>query len=161
MSAGSELLIAILMAIGILGPAIPLIPGLALVWIAGGLWAYFDGGDGTRMWLFALMTLFAIIGFAAQFLLPAAAASSSKPPKNTLLFGGLAGLVGFFVIPIIGAPIGFMAGVYTNYFLSTGDSTKAWALTLKTAVAFGWAILIQVFCSVLIALTWILGLIIT
>lgn len=161
MSAGSELLIAILMAIGILGTVIPLIPGLALVWIAGGLWAYFDGGDGTRMWLFALMTLFAVIGYAAQFLLPAAATTSSKPPKNTLLIGGLAGLVGFFVIPIIGAPIGFMAGVYTNYFLNTGDSTKAWALTLKTAVAFGWAILIQVFCSVLIALTWIFGLIIT
>ena len=34
------------MAIGIMGTIIPLIPGLALVWFAGALWAYFDGADG-------------------------------------------------------------------------------------------------------------------
>jgi uncharacterized protein YqgC (DUF456 family) len=101
MSAGSELLIAIIMAIGIIGTVIPLIPGLALVWFAGAIWAYFDGGDGTRMWLLALMTLFAVIGFTAQFLLPAAAVKSDSPPRNTLLVGGLFGLIGFFIYKVV------------------------------------------------------------
>lgn len=161
MSAGSELLIAIIMAIGIIGTIIPFIPGLALVWFAGAIWAYFDGGDGLRMSLLAVMTLFAIGGYVAQFLLPAAAASIDSPPKNTLLLGGLTGLIGFFVIPVIGAPIGFMAGVFASYFLNYGDATRAWTSTLRTAVAFGWAMIIQVFCGVAIALTWIVGLIIT
>lgn len=161
MSAGSELLIAIIMAVGIIGTVVPFIPGLALVWFAGALWAYFDGGDGTRMWLLAVMTLFAVIGYAVQFALPAAAASVDSPPRNTLLLGAVAGLFGFFIIPVIGGPIGFMAGIYASYFLNTGDSTKAWTSTIRTAVAFGWAIIIQVICSVLIALTWIFGLIIT
>ena len=161
MSAGSELLIAIIMAIGIIGTVIPLIPGLTLVWFAGAIWAYFDGGDGTRMWLLALMTLFAVIGFAAQFLLPAAAVKSDSPPRNTLLVGGLFGLIGFFIVPIIGAPIGFMAGVYASYLANNGDSVAAWESTIRTAIAFGWALLVQVFCSVAIALTWLFGLIIT
>ena len=161
MSAGSELLIAILMAIGIMGTIIPLIPGLALVWFAGALWAYFDGADGTRMWILAVMTLFAVFGFAMQFVLPAKAATSNKPPKGTLLLGGLAGIVGFFLIPVIGAPLGFLAGVYANYFWNTGNSAEAWSSTIKTATAFGWALIIQFVCSLLIAMTWIVGLIIT
>ena len=161
MSAGSELLIAILMAIGIMGTLIPFIPGLGLVWFAGALWAYFDGGDGTRMWLLAVMTLFAVIGFALQFILPDKAATSDSPPKYTIFIGALAGIVGFFLIPVIGAPIGFLAGVYANYFLNTGNSAQAWSSTIKTAVAFGWAVIAQFVCSFLIAITWIVGLIIT
>lgn len=161
MSAGSELLIAFVMAIGILGTVLPFIPGLALVWFAGALWAYFDGGNGTRMWLLAIMTLFAVIGYAMQFLLPAAAVKADSPPRNTLLAGALFGLVGFFIVPVIGAPLGFMAGVYSSYLTSTGDSSAAWASTIRTAVAFGQALLIQFFCALMIAVTWIIGLIIT
>ncbi len=161
MSAGSELLIAILMAIGIMGTIIPLIPGIFLVWLAGALWAYFDGADGTRMWLLAAMTLFAIIGFAAQFVLPAKAATVDSPPKGTLLLGGLSGVIGFFLIPVIGAPLGFLGGVYASYFWNTGNTAQAWTSTIRTAMAFGIALIVQFICALLIALTWIIGLIIT
>jgi uncharacterized protein len=161
MSAGSELLIAILMAIGIVGTLIPFIPGLALVWFAGALWAFFDGGDGERMWLLAVMTLFTVIGFAAQFVIPAKAATSEQPAKGTLFVGGISGLVGFFVVPVIGAPIGFLIGIYLMNLLNSKNSDQAWQLTIKTTVAFGWAMIIQSICAVLVGFTWIVGLIIT
>ena len=161
MSAGSELLIAILMAIGIVGTLIPFIPGLALVWFAGALWAFFDGGDGKHMWILAAMTLITLIGFAAQFVIPAKAATSEKPAKGTLYMGGIFGLVGFFVLPVVGAPIGFLIGIYLMNFLNSKNSEQAWQLTLKTTVAFGWAMIIQSICAVLVGLTWLVGLIIT
>lgn len=161
MSAGSELLIAILMAIGIIGTIIPFMPGLAIVWLAGAIWAYFDGGDSPHMWILAIMTLFALIGYSLQFLLPAAAVRTESAPRNTLFLGAIAGIFGFFLIPVVGAPIGFMAGVFANYFYETGNTSQAWNLTLKTAVAFGWAVILQVIFALAIALTWIVGLIIT
>lgn len=161
MSAFSELIIAFLMAIGILGTVIPFVPGLALTWFAGGLWAYFDGGDSTRVKLFVLMTIFTIAGYAAQFVLPAATATAFKAPPRTILLGSLLGLIGFFIVPVIGAPMGFMAGVYASFLSSTNDSTQAWNMAVRTAVAYGWGLLLQVAFGILIALTWIVGLIIT
>lgn len=161
MSAFSELIIAILMAIGIIGTVIPFVPGLALTWFAGGLWAYFDGGDSTRVKLFILMTIFTVTGYAAQFVLPAATATAFKAPPRTILFGALLGLIGFFIVPVIGAPIGFMTGVYASFLASTNDSTEAWKMAVRTAVAYGWGLLLQVFCGLLVALTWIVGLILT
>lgn len=161
MSAGSELLIAIIMAIGIVGTVIPFIPGLALVWLAGAIWAYFDGGDGKHLWLLAAMTLITAFGYAAQFLIPAKAATMDSPPKGTLYIGGVAGLIGFFLIPVIGAPIGFLFGIYASNLARNGNSSQAWASTMRTAVAFGWAMILQVICAVLVGLTWLVGLIIT
>ena len=161
MSAGFELLIAIVMAIGIIGTVIPFIPGLALVWFAGAIWAFFDGGDGKHMWILAAMTLFTIIGYTAQFVIPAKAATVSAPAKGTLYLGGLAGLVGFFVLPVIGAPIGFLLGIYAGNFLNSNNSSQAWEATIRTTIAFGWAMIIQSICAVLVGLTWIVGLVIT
>ena len=149
------------MAVGIVGTIIPFMPGLPIVWLAGALWAYFDGGDGTHMWILAIMTLFALVGFALQFILPAAAVSAESPPRNTLLLGAIAGIIGFFIIPVVGAPIGFLAGVYANYFFNTGDPVQSWNSTLKTAVALGWGMILQATFAIAIALTWIVGLIVT
>ena len=161
MSAFSELLIGMLMAIGIVGTVIPFVPGLGLVWFAGGGWAYFDGGDSTRVKLFVAMTVLTVIGYAAQYVLPAATATAYKAPPRTVLFGSLMGLVGFFIVPVIGAPIGFMLGVFVSYLNSTGNSTEAWAMAVRTAIAYGWGLILQVICAVLVALTWVIGLVIT
>ena len=60
MNAWGELLVAVVMAVGMIGLFVPAMPGLWLVWGAGLAWAWLDGGGGTRWAALAAMTVFII-----------------------------------------------------------------------------------------------------
>ena len=46
------------------------------------------------------------------------------------LLSALAGIVGFFVIPVVGLVIGFVGGVFGAELVSRGDLRRAWASTV-------------------------------
>jgi uncharacterized protein YqgC (DUF456 family) len=156
MSAWGELLIAIVMAVGITGIIVPWLPGLVLVWLSGLVWAWLDGGGSTRWTVFAVMTMFFAVGSWASFILPASQ-TRNAPPK-TLTVASLLGIAGFFLIPVIGGPIGFAAGVYLMNIVGGATTPQAYRMTVATVKAFGWVVAAQLACASAIAVTWIVGL---
>ena len=47
-----------------------------------------------------------------------------------MLAGALLGIVGFFVIPVVGLVIGFVVGVYLAEWYRLRDVARAWRATI-------------------------------
>jgi uncharacterized protein len=78
-------------------------------------------------------------------------------PNTALFAGGVLGLIGFFVIPVVGVLIGFVLGVYLVERVRLGAG-RAWPSTREAITAAGLAMLIEFTTSVAIAVVWIFGL---
>ena len=83
----------------------------------------------------------------------ASSASWSRVPWTSLTLGALLGIVGFFVIPVIGLPIGFVLGVYLTELARLG-SAQAWTSTRHALAAVGLSMLIEFISSLIAAAIW-------
>ena len=77
-----------------------------------------------------------------KYVVPGRRLKDNDIPSSTLLLGGLLGIVGFFVIPVIGLLIGFVLGVYLAELRRVG-SDAAWPATKHALKAVGLSILIE------------------
>ena len=156
---GVEVLVALAIAVGLVGVIVPILPGSILVLGAVLVWAW-DDGSATAWIVFAVATTFIALGGIVKYVVPGRRLKENDIPGSTLLAGGLLGIVGFFVIPVIGLLIGFVLGVYLAELRRVG-SDAAWPATKHALRAVGLSILIELVASVCAAATWALGVVLT
>ena len=77
-------------------------------------------------------------------------------PTRTLVVGALCAVVGFFVIPVVGALAGFPLGVYLAERVRVGGDA-ARASTAAALRAVGASILIELLAALAATVTWIAG----
>jgi uncharacterized protein len=70
------------------------------------------------------------------------------------------GVVGFFVVPVIGLFIGFVVGVFAAEWRRLGHA-RAWPSTKHALKAAGLSILIELCFGVLAAWAWVAGVVAT
>ncbi len=146
--------------IGVVGVLIPMLPGLLLCWAGVMVWALF-GGHGAVGWTVAVVaTLVLGLGFAAKYLVPGRNLKRAGVPNMTLFLGGLFGIVGFFLIPVVGLVIGFVLGVFVVERVRQKDNTRAWASTKHALKAAGVSMLIELATALIIAGVWLGGLLV-
>lgn len=146
-------LVGLAIAAGLVGIVVAAIPGLILIWAAVGVWAYYE--QSFLGWLiFAIATALAIGGQVAKYLIPGKRLKEAGIPTRSLLLGGLLSLIGFFVIPIVGFVIGFVAGVYLSERVRLGSHDQAWPSTIKAMRAAGLSIAIELIAGLWIAGIW-------
>jgi uncharacterized protein YqgC (DUF456 family) len=154
-----ELAVALVIAAGLVGVLVPLMPGSVLVVGAVLLWAVVI--DEPAGWLvLAIATGLVLTGSVIKYLVPGRRLQRSGVPTSTMLAGAAVGVVGFFVVPFIGLPLGFLLGIYLaeSHRLSTAE---AWPATVAAVKAVGLGILIELSFSVLAAATWGVGVVVT
>ena len=108
---GLEYAVALAIAIGVVGVIVPLLPGSLLVLGAILVWAW-DIGSPTGWAVLAVATLVIALGSVVKYVVPGRRLKDNGIPNSTLFLGGALGVVGFFVIPVVGLLIGFVLGVY-------------------------------------------------
>jgi hypothetical protein len=81
-------------------------------------------------------------------------------PTHTLVVGGLAGIVGFFVIPVVGFLIGFPLGVYVAERVRVG-AEGAWPSTRAALRAVGASIMIELAAAIAATAVWVTGMALT
>jgi len=64
--------------------------------------------------------------------------------------------VGFFVIPVVGLLVGFVAGIYLAELLRVGRA-RAWPSTGAALRAAGLSLLIELAAGLLAAVVWFVG----
>jgi uncharacterized protein len=149
----------IAMVIGVFGVIVPMLPGLLLCWCSVLVWALF-GADGVGRWIvLAATTLIAVAGMLLKYVWPGRNLKRGGVPNITLLAGGVLGLVGFFVIPVVGLVIGFVLGVWLAESARLGDSKRAWPSTKHALKAAGLAMLIELGAALAVAAVWVAGLV--
>lgn len=155
----TELLIAVVIAVGIAGIVVPVLPGTVLILGAILVWAL-EIGTSTGWVVFALCATLLVSGSVVKYLVPGRRLKASGVPNRTLLVGGLLAFVGFFVIPVIGMFIGFVLGVYVAERARVG-AAQAWPSTVGALKAVGVSILIELVAAFLAAVTWVVGVALT
>jgi uncharacterized protein YqgC (DUF456 family) len=155
---GVDVVVALLMLVGLVGIVVPVLPGLLLVWIGAAVWAT-ERHDATGWLLLAVATVLALGGSALKYLLPGRRMRAQGVPGRTMVAGGLLGLVGFFVVPVVGLFLGFVLGVYLTERWRLGQHGDAWASTRVALAAAGWSMLIELLTGLLIAVAWVVALV--
>lgn len=155
----TEILIAVLIAVGIAGIIVPILPGTILVLGAIGVWAL-EIGTSTAWVVFSVAAVLLVGGTVVKYLVPGRRLKASGVPNSTLLAGGMLAFVGFFVIPVIGMFIGFVLGVYVAERRRVG-SALAWPSTVQALRAVGVSILIELVAAFLAAVVWVIGVVVT
>lgn len=146
----------LIFAVGLLGIVVPILPGLLLCVAAVLIWAIDTGG--TLAWAtFAVALLVAAAGMALQLLLPGRRMKRQGVGTRTILLGLLAGIVGFFVVPVVGGPLFFVLGVYAVEYARYQEKQRAWAATRSALVGVLHSMGIELLTAMTIAVVWVSG----
>lgn len=151
-----NVLVGLAILVGLAGVVIPALPGLLLVWIAVLAWSLASDADG-RWVVFGLVTAVAAAGQVVKYLIPGRQMQAAGVPTRTLLVGAVLGIVGFFVVPIVGALIGFVLGVYLAERARLGSHPPAWSSTRTALKGALLSILIEFTAAAICAGIWLAG----
>ncbi len=152
-------LAALLVAIGLVGIVVPILPGSVLV-VAGILvWTIAEGG-ATAWAVFAVATVILAAGAVVKYVVPGRRLELAGIPASTQWVGVLLGVVGFFVVPVVGLFLGFVLGVYLAELRRLGGR-EAWPSTVHSLKAVGLSILIELLAALTATLLWVGGLVAT
>lgn len=154
-----ELLVALAIAVGVVGVLVPVLPAGLLVGAAVLVWAV-DGGTGRHWLVLALVLGLLLAGAVVKYAVPGRHLTRAGIPARTQVVGVLLGVVGFFVIPVLGAFIGFVLGIYLAERARLGP-VAGWPSTKQALRAAGLSVLIELTATVLAAATWVVGVIVT
>jgi uncharacterized protein YqgC (DUF456 family) len=150
----ATVLAAVLIAVGIVGIALPVLPGLVLVVAGVAVWAV-PRGDVVAWTVLGIVVAIVVIGSVAKYLLPGRALRDSGVPGRTVAAGAVLGVVGFFVIPVVGLFIGFVLGVYLSELARLGGHEVAWPSTRRALAAVGWSLVIEMATGLIAAAVWV------
>lgn len=154
-----EILVGVAIAVGLVGILVPVLPGSLLVGAAIVVWATERGGAGSWIVVAIALALLAT-GATVKYLVPGRRLQRAGVPTSTLLIGAALGVVGFFVVPVIGLPLGFVLGIYLAQWRRLGHG-GAWPATVHALKAVGLGIAIELAFAVLAAAVWAVGVVAT
>jgi uncharacterized protein len=154
-----DVIVGLVVVVGLVGIIVPVLPGLLLVWAAVAVWCT-ERQDATGWIVLAVVTALALAGGALKYLLPGRRMRTQGVPTLTMVAGGTLGLVGFFVVPVVGLFLGFVLGVYLAERRRLHQHDAAWASTIVALKAAGWSMVIELLTGLLIAATWLTALIV-
>jgi len=149
----TEGILGLVMLVGLVGVVVPVVPGLILVIGAGFVWALQRGGPGAWA-VFGIVVAVGIAGIVASSVLPARRASSAGAPAWVVASGAFGLVIGFFVVPVIGALIGFPAGVLVAELVRHRRPGPAWRATWDALKGVGIGIAIQLGAGVVMVGVW-------
>lgn len=154
-----EVLVAVAVVLGVVGTVLPVLPGSLTVGIAVLVWAAYVG-TSTAWIVFSVAAVLLVTGQVLMYVVPGRRLREAGVPGRTLLVGALLGVVGFFVVPVIGLFLGFVLGVYAAELLRVGRDA-AWPSTRHALRAAGLSMLIELAACLLAASTWVVGVVLT
>lgn len=140
--------------VGLVGIVVPVLPGTILILVALVVWAMEVGGS-TAWTVTAVGVTLLAVGAVVKYLIPGKQLKATVPTE-TLFVGAVAALIGFFVIPVVGALVGFPIGVYAAERVRVGGAL-AWPSTKAALKAMGFSILIEFAAALLATAVWMAG----
>ena len=100
-------------------------------------------------------------GLTLQFLIPGKRMKAAGIETRTLLLGMLLGIVGFFALPVVGGPLGFVLGIYLIEMGQSRDRELAWRQTKVALRGVLHSIGIELLAGLAIVTTWVIGVLVT
>ena len=99
-------------------------------------------------------TILYAAGIVAQYLLPGRRMKRAGVDSRFVAMALVVAVIGFFVIPVIGAAIGFVATIFLLELAKHHDRAVAWGATVHAIKAVGLNIGIELMTAFAIITTW-------
>lgn len=146
----------LLLLIGLVGIIVPVLPGSITIIVGLLVWALVLGSP--LGWIvFGIGTMFCLCGMVATYVLTGRAMRREKIPNRSVLVGIVCGIIGLFVIPALGLPIGFVVGLFLSELVRVKDFRTAIRTSWQAIRATGLGMLVE-FCLAGLAVgTWVIG----
>ena len=142
--------------VGLVGGTTQLIPGGLIVLGAILVWTLMTGG--ALAWtVLGVATAALVAAGVVKYVVAGRHMARADVPGSTIVVGLVAGVVGFFVVPVVGLFLGFVAGVYVYELARRSNHAQAWAATRAALTATGLTILIELAGSLLAGTAWLLA----
>ncbi|MFI6644976.1 DUF456 domain-containing protein [Streptomyces sp. NPDC050504] len=149
-------LVGVVMLLGLLGVLVPGVPGQAIVWAAVLWWALESRSDASSLswWILIGATGTLLLNLAVQRLLPRGRPREAGAPRRSALIGGVAGIAGFFVLPVVGGVLGYVGGTYAAERVRLGGHGAGWASTRSWLRTGGRSVLVELMACLLVVGAW-------
>ncbi|MFD7295336.1 DUF456 domain-containing protein [Streptomyces sp. NPDC059897] len=154
MGAWELLLVGAVMALGLCGVLVPGVPGSWLVWAAVAVWALREP-TGLAWGVLVGATVVLLASQVLRWQLPPRRLRQAGATRSLEFWAGAGAVIGFCVVPVIGAVPGFMAGIYVSERLRLGSHGDALASTRIAMRAGGSNVLVELFACLLIVGAWL------
>jgi uncharacterized protein YqgC (DUF456 family) len=159
-STGGIVLVAVVIAVGLVGILVPLLPGSVLVFAAIAVWAFME--KTTVAWVtLGVATAILAAALLVKYLWPARRMKRADVGTWSLLAGGVLGIVGFFVVPVLGLVLGFVLGVYLAELALRHDQRLAWASTVHAIKGVALSVGVELAGALLATGVWVAGVLLT
>ncbi len=156
-TSGPLLLTLIGMILGLLGTFLPILPGLPIIVLCAALYYTFvTGWSAAPIAIVVVMSLLALAAMSTHYWLGPARTVQSGASRSTSILAALAGIIGLFVLPLVGAILLPLAVVLVIEYLRVRDVAHAWRATWAYFVGWLMSTGLQVLAGLLmIALFWV------
>lgn len=144
--------------VGVAGTVVPVLPGSILIGLSLLAWAIW-GGAGTTGWVvFGIGLVFVLAGMAASAVLTGRKLKQHSIPGRSVMAGLVFGVVGMFIIPVVGLFVGFAAGLLLSELQRTRTFGTAVASSWAALKATGLGMIVEFGLACLAASAWVIGL---
>ena len=147
--------VGLAMAAGLVGTFVPVLPGLLLIWGAAAVYGMVEGFEGPGWVAMALITAFLVAGTVAKLIVPQRRASAAGAHRSSMLVAAVAAIVGFFVIPVVGLPLGGMGGLLVAEYRRSRDWSIAWRSTKSALIGLGIGSLVELGAGLAMVACWV------
>jgi uncharacterized protein len=159
-STGGIVLVALVIAVGLVGIVVPLLPGTLLVFGAIAVWAVVES-DVTGWVTLGVVAVLLAVSTLIKYLWPVRRMRAADVSTWSLVAGAVMGIVGFFVIPVVGLVIGFVLGVYLAELANRRDQRLAWTSTKHAVKGVALSVGVELAGALLATVAWVAGVYLT
>ena len=147
---------ALLLIVGVMGTIFPILPGSLLTIGTLLVWAWVLGS--TASWTAALIGVaLAVVGMSASAILTGRKMRRERIPRGPIIVGIVAGVVGMFIVPVVGLFLGFALGLLLAEYARRRDLSAAWRSSVEAMKSMGFGMLIECACASLATFAFVVG----
>ncbi|MEU9214880.1 DUF456 domain-containing protein [Streptomyces sp. NPDC048415] len=147
------LLVGVVILVGLSGVLVPGVPGSWLVWAAVSWWALSDA-QALSWFVLVGATVVLLVSQTIRWMLPPRRLRASGATTRMAVYAGAGALLGFCLLPVVGAIPGFVGGIYLCERLRLGGHRQARAAVGTAMRSGGWSVLTELFGCLLITGAW-------
>jgi len=149
-------LAGILLVVAAVGTIYPILSGSLIAIVTLLLWAWAMGS--WPAWVAAIVgALICVVGWSASAVLTGRKLKQLQVPRWSILVAVVGGVVGMFLIPVVGLFVGFGVALLLSEWVRHGDLRQAWHYSVQTLKATGTGVLVEFLLVCLAASVWTVG----
>jgi uncharacterized protein YqgC (DUF456 family) len=153
-------LVALVIAVGLVGIVVPVLPGVLLVLGAIAVWAAVE--HNVASWVtFGVAAALIAVTTLIKYVWPVRRMRAAEVSTWSLVAGAVLGIIGFFVIPVLGLVIGFVLGVYLAELARRRNQRVAWTSTVHALKGVALSVGVELCGALLATAAWAVGVYLT